>query len=324
MELQTTLRYETRIIVPVRNGGARWREAAAALSRCVPSPQMVAVVDSTSSDGSDAVAADCGFELQHIDPSTFNHGRTRQDAVERFCAGKRFVIFLTHDAVIEGPESLTALLSAFKDPRVGAAYGRQLPHRDSGPFGAHSASFLYPDQDEPRTLADVPRYGIRTAHLSNSFAAYRIAALTECGGFPSRFILGEDAYLALNMLVAGWGVNYCAGALVRHSHDYSIAQEMQRYFDYGVFHAQSPELLGRLGEPKGHGTRYVRSELRYIAKAAPGCLPEALVRNAAKYIGYRLGRHFLVLPNALRRRLSMTKGYWDAPPLSALTHSGSH
>ena len=315
MEPESILRCETRIIVPVRNGGERWRESAAALRRSVPDPRLVAVVDSTSTDGSDLVAADNQFELLRIDPRTFNHGRTRQEAVERFCVGKRFVVFLTQDAVIEGPESLTALLSGFSDSSIGAAYGRQLPHLGARPFGVHSASFLYPATGEVRTLADIPRLGIRTTHLSNSFAAYRIEALRECGGFPSRFILGEDAYVAFRMLLAGWALSYCATARVRHSHDYSIVQEMQRYFDYGIFHAQLPELLSRLGAPEGDAARFVRSEVRYIASAAPWRLPEVLVRNAAKYVGYRLGRHSGLLPNGLRRRLSMTKTYWDTPPL---------
>jgi len=37
-----------------------------------------------------------------------------------------------------------------------------------------------------------------------------------------------------------------------------------------------------------------------------------VVRNAAKYLGYRLGRVFRKLPNSMRRRLSMTAGYWDS------------
>src|ERR1700678_1438705 len=170
---------ESRIIIPVRNGGERWCEAAAALRAAVPDPSMVAVVDSASTDGSDAVAIDLGFELERIDPDTFNHGRTRQEAVDRFCHGKEFALFLTHDAVIEGPESLTALLDAFSNPHVGAAYGRQLPHHNAGPFGRHIVSFLYPATGDVRTLADAPRYGIRTAPLSNSFAAYRIRALNQ-------------------------------------------------------------------------------------------------------------------------------------------------
>lgn len=273
---------------------------------------MVAIVDSSSTDGSDVVAANLGFEVEHIDPLTFNHGRTRQAAVDRFCRGREFAVFLTHDAVIEGPQSLTALLDAFSDPRVGAAYGRQLPHLDASPFGSHSASFLYPAASDIRSLADAPRHGIRTAYISNSFAAYRMSALRECGGFPSVLILGEDTHVALHMLLAGWSVSYRADALVRHSHDYSIFQEMQRYFDFGVLHAQLPELLQRLGAPEGDGLRFVRSELRYIKAAAPWLLPEVVVRNAVKYFGYRLGRVFRRLPNSLRRRLSMTKGYWDS------------
>jgi rhamnosyltransferase len=312
MSVHSAALSKTRIIIPVRNGGERWREAATALRDAVPDPSMVAVVDSNSTDGSDVVATRLGFEVERIDARTFNHGRTRQSAVDRFCGAKDFVVFLTHDAVIEGPGSLCDLLDAFSNPQIGAAYGRQLPHHDASPFGSHSASFLYPATSAVRTLADVPRHGIRTAYLSNSFAAYRIQALRESGGFPSRLILGEDAYVAWRMLQAGWSVSYCATSLVRHSHDYSIFQEMQRYFDFGVLHAQLPELLRELGEPEGDGLRFVKSELRYIWATAPRLLPEVVVRNAAKYFGYRLGRVFRSLPNSLRRRLSMTKGYWDS------------
>ncbi len=303
---------ETRIIIPVRNGGERWREAAAALRAAVPDPSMVAVVDSGSTDGSDVVAASLGFELERIDPRTFNHGRTRQEAVDRFCQGKQFALFLTHDAVIEGPESLTILLDAFSNPQVGAAYGRQLPHHNAGPFGRHIVTFLYPVTGDVRTLADAPRRGIRTAPLSNSFAAYRIRALNECGGFPSTLIVGEDVHVGLHMLLAGWSVSYCATALVRHSHDYSVFEEMRRYFDFGVLHAQLPQLLREFGEPEGDGLRFVQSELRYMTAAAPWLLPEVLARNAAKYLGYRLGRVFRKLPNSMRRRLSMTAEYWDS------------
>jgi len=306
--------YDSRIIVPVRNGGARWREAAAALRRSVPHPSLVVVVDSSSIDGSDRVASECGFELHRIDPRTFNHGRTRQAAVDQFCQGKRFVIFLTHDAILEGPGSLVALLQSFADAAVGAAYGRQLPHDNARAFGSHFVFFNYPQVSGVRTLADAPRLGIKTAYISNSFAAYRLRALLECGGFPSELILGEDTHVALHMLMSGWALSYCADALVRHSHDYSIFEEMQRYFDFGVLHAQLPELLRRLGPAEGEGTRFVMSELRYMCAVAPWLVPEVVVRNTAKYLGYRLGRGFRRLPNGMRRGLSMTKGYWDSVP----------
>jgi rhamnosyltransferase len=49
-----------------------------------------------------------------------------------------------------------------------------------------------------------------------------------------------------------------------------------------------------------------------MTAVAPWLLPEVVVRNAAKYFGYRLGRVFRKLPNFMRRRLSMTTGYWDS------------
>jgi len=312
MATRTLSLADTRIIVPVRNGGERWREAAHALRLCVPSPTVVVVIDSSSTDGSDMIAGELGFELERIDPRHFNHGRTRQHAVDRFCKGGRFVVFLTQDAIIDGPESLAELLSAFDDPLIGAAYGRQIPHSNARPFARHSAAYLYPDDNNTRALTDAVRHGMRTTHLSNSYAAYRLKALQECGGFPSAVILGEDAHVALRMLQSGWTIGYRATATVRHSHDYTLFEEVRRYFDYGVFHAQLPELLLQLGSAEGEGLRFVRSELRYMASRAPWLLPLVPIRNAAKYAGYRLGRSFKSLPNFVRRSLSMTRGFWDS------------
>ncbi len=304
-----------RIIVPVRNGGARWREAAGALREALPDPSRVGVIDSGSTDGSDRVATESGFQVERIDPRTFNHGRTRQMAVERFCDGDEFAVFLTHDAVLEGRESLDKLLGAFLDPQVGVAYGRQLPHQGAGPFEAHMVLFNYGTVSETRSLADAPRLGIKAAYTSNSFGAYRLSALRACGGFPSHLILGEDTCVAVKMLLSGWRVRYCAEARVRHSHDYTIAQETQRYFDFGVLHAQLPELMRNFGAAEGEGAKFVKSELRYMANHAPHLLPAVLVRNGAKYAGYRLGHVFRRLPRRLCRRLSMTKVFWTSEPI---------
>jgi rhamnosyltransferase len=303
-----------RIIVPVRDGGQRWQEAAIALRSALPDPSIVLTVDSGSVDGSDRVALEHGFELQRIDPRTFNHGATRQMAVDRCCAGSDTVIFLTQDAVIEGSDTLTSLLSAFSDAAVGAAYGRQLPHIGASPFEAHMVLFNYGCDSETRSLADAARLGIRAAYISNSFGAYRTSALRACGGFPSHLILGEDTFVAVKLLLSGWKVRYCADARVRHSHAYSICQESRRYFDFGVLHAQLPELADNFGTAEGEGVRFVASELRFIAKHAPRLLPQVPIRNAAKYFSYRLGRIFDSLPRGVCRRLSMTKGFWESAP----------
>ena len=301
-----------RVIVPVRNGGARWREAARALQVAVPDPLHVVVIDSSSSDGSDLVAKDCGFEFTQIDPRTFNHGATRQWAVERFCRDAEIAIFLTHDAIVDGPDSIFQLVASFVDPAVGASYGRQVPHAGAGPFEAHMALFNYRASSETRSLSDAASRGIKTAYISNSFAAYRLAALHACGGFPSDLVLGEDTCLAAKMLLAGWKIRYSATARVRHSHSYTVGQEVQRYFDFGVMHTQLPELMHHFGAAEGEGMRFVAAELRYFIAHAPWRLPLVPVRNAARYAGYRMGRIFKWLPLGVCRRLSMTKVFWES------------
>ncbi len=188
-----------RSLSPVRNGGSRWRLSAEALRRHVPDPRKVVVIDSESTDGSEHVALDQGFELERIAVRSFNHGRTRQEAVARYCQGCRVVVFLTQDAVLVDEDSLPRLIAAFDDPKVGAAYGRQVPHLDAQPFEAHAALFNYPPESRTKSLADASRLGIKAAWLSNSFAAYRISAFIASGGFPSDLIVGEDVYVAMRM-----------------------------------------------------------------------------------------------------------------------------
>jgi rhamnosyltransferase len=303
---------QARIIVPVRNGGARWREAAAALRNAVDDPSMIVVVDSSSTDGSDAVAVEHAFELHRIDARTFNHGRTRQEAVERFCTDKRFVVFLTQDAILTGRDALVALLATFSDPRIGAAYGRQIPHHNAGTFESHAILFRFGATSETRSLADVARLGYRTPALSNAFAAYRIAALAQCGGFPHHIIQAEDLYVGMRMLLDGWSLRYCSDAVVRHSHRESIWRELGRYFDLGVMHVQAPEFLSNLGNAERAGLAFIFAEMRFATGISPWLLPEVAVRNVTKYVAYRLGRSFEQLPLSVCRALSYSKHFWDS------------
>jgi rhamnosyltransferase len=302
---------EIRIIVPLRNGGERWKEAATALRQYAPAPESVIVIDSDSQDGSGEFAERQGFTVERIDVRDFNHGRTRQQAVDRHCGEVPVVILLTQDAVLEGRSSLTELLAAFADPRLGAAYGRQLPHRGASPMAAYANQVNYPDESATRTMADAGRLGMKVAYLSNSFAAYRMDALRSCGGFPSHLILGEDTYVALRMLTGGWCIRYCAQARVFHSHNYGLREEFERFFDYGVLHTQFPQLAS-LGSAESAGLALLRAEIRHIGGVRPLLIPELVLRAFLKYAGYRLGRGYERLPVSLCRQLSMTRGFWGA------------
>lgn len=58
------------------------------------------------------------------------------------------------------------------------------------------------------------------------------------------------------------------------------------------------------------GLRFVRSELAYLWRHAPTCIPAAMASTLAKWVGYKLGRAEARLPLAFKRWCSMHRGYW--------------
>jgi len=296
------------VCVPTLNAGAAWRPWLQAARQAAAEYRLL-VIDSMSDDETAELALEMGCEVHRIPRTEFDHGATRDQALHRL-ADCEIVVFLTQDALPATPDAIDRLVEVFRDPAVGAAYGRQLPHVDATPLAAHARLFNYPPRSHRVTPADMKQRGIKAAFLSNSFAAYRRSALLEAGGFPHDTILGEDMVAGARLLKAGWQLAYCAEACVHHSHNYSWGQEFRRYFDIGVMHSREAWILVMTGRAEGEGRRFVVSELRYLARRTPWAIPGALVRNALKYLGYRLGRGERRLPLPLKRRLSMHRGYW--------------
>jgi rhamnosyltransferase len=298
------------VLVPTCNPGEIWPDFLQGLQKQTVQPLKVVMLDSESSDGSAQVARSQGHTVQTVRKSRFNHGGTRQEGVDLHTHEADFVIFLTQDAILAAPDALENLLSAFEDPQVAAAYGRQLPHLCATPIAAHARLFNYPEESHTVTFQDKACRGIKTCFLSNSFAAYRLSALKEIGGFAKDVILGEDMHVAARLLLAGHAIRYQANASVYHSHSYSLREELGRYFDTGVFHAQQRWLLETFGNSANEGLKFMNSEIRYLRQQSALLLPEALLRNLIKYVGFKFGLIHQHLPKWLTKGLSMHKGYW--------------
>lgn len=297
------------LILPTLNAGPAFHRWIEAYSSQTVKPQYVLVIDSASEDETAALASQAGFMVHYIDRFAFDHGGTRQVGIE-LLSDADLLIFMTQDAVLAGPDALEHLIKVFQEPTVGLAYGRQLPHPDAGPIGAHARLFNYPEQSEVRSQQDIALRGFKAAFNSDSFACYRRTALEQVGGFPRNIIFGEDSYVAAKMLLSGWKVAYVAEAQVYHSHDYTLRQEFERYFDIGVFHARERWLLEAFGRAEGEGLKFLRSELVYLLQKAPQKIPSALLRTLLKYVAYRLGRLEAFLPNGLKQHLAMNKKYF--------------
>src|ERR1035437_6343999 len=163
---------QVAVIIPTCNASKDWAALSAGLHRQGIPANQVLVIDSSSDDGTRDLAVAEGYQVFRIERRDFNHGGTRQLALE-LVPWASIAVYLTQDAVLASPDSVDLLLSAFEDKGVAAAYGRQLPRQGAGPIEAHARLFNYPPQSEVRDFESRHTLGIKAAFLSNSFSAYR-------------------------------------------------------------------------------------------------------------------------------------------------------
>lgn len=301
------------LILPTLNAGDDFNALLRSISHQSLQPCEIIVIDSSSTDQTVSIAKDYGCRVETITRESFDHGGTRTLAAQM--AQGEILLFLTQDALPADNYAFKRLIECFADTCIAAAYGRQLPYPKASVWGSHLRLFNYGEKSCLRTLYEKKSYGLKTAFLSNSFCAYRASALQEVGCFKNNLILGEDMVAGAMLLKKGYCLAYEARAEVFHSHDYTLWQEFQRYFDIGVLHRNESWLLEEFGKPEGEGLKYVLSEFRYLIshKKSP-LIFYSLFRNCAKYIGYKLGKIHPLFPIGVVKYMSMHKRWWDKLP----------
>jgi glycosyltransferase involved in cell wall biosynthesis len=243
------------VLMPTWNGEEFLERVLAALAaqRCAL-PWDVLVVDSGSKDRTLAILGEwqarfpVPLRVQHIHQCAFDHGDTRNLlAVE---SRGDLLVYLTQDAIPSGPDWLATLASNFEDPRVGAAYSRNLPRPDAEVltrvFSEHDPGYTAGRREQK--LPDIATYAGFGPHekrllfnCNDVAAAYR-RDLWRAHPFP-RTEFGEDLLMARALIEAGYTVVYDDVATVEHSHDYGPDEMRKRCRIDGKFNV---EWLGRV------------------------------------------------------------------------------
>jgi len=309
---------KTGIVIPTYNAARYWDRLQAALNQQGILREQVLIVDSSSTDDTRKLAKRAGYRLKQISKESFRHGATRQMAAESL-PWAELLVYMTQDALPQDQDSIINLIGAFRDPEVGASYGRQLPREEANAIERHARLFNYPEVTDVRNFASRTRLGIKAAFISNSFAAYRYSALMEVGGFPTNTIVSEEVTVAARMLIANWKVVYQADAAVVHSHPLTVSQEFSRYFDIGVHHGRSKWLLHAFGGASQEGRTFVLSQMRYLLRNRPSLIPVAALRNLSKWCSYKLGLHEEYLPMVVKEAISSYPHFWEGEREALLT-----
>jgi glycosyltransferase involved in cell wall biosynthesis len=230
------------VVVPTWNGGPRFRTLLTRLAeQDVAGGLELVVVDSGSRDGSADAARAAGARVEVIDQRDFNHGRTRNLAIGLTRAER--VLLLTQDALPVDASYVRVLASVFDDPRVDAAYARQLPQPDCDPLIALRLENWAASRPDPLDQALAP--GDPAAARARWDALSPLERLGACAfdnvasavrrstferqPFPEASF-GEDVAFGKSLLLAGGTIRYEPRAVVEHSHGIDMRREFKRLY----------------------------------------------------------------------------------------------
>jgi rhamnosyltransferase len=274
------------VVIPVKDGGDDLRRCLEGIAaQRVDDEVETVVVDSGSSDGSVALAREHGARVQEIAPSEFNHGATRNLGVSLAKGDK--LVFTSQDAHAETADWLALLTRPLDDPQVAGAYGRQVAHEDASPSEQFFLDFLY--GPAPRVQRAGERVGPQDTLFSNVNAAIR-RDVFERFPFVDDIVMSEDQEWSARVLKAGYALHYVPGAVVRHSHPYTLRQAFRRFYDSGLSARQSYLVESSVADLARLHLAYPVRELTWLLRTRQmKWIPRAIAYQVVKGVGVVLG-----------------------------------
>ncbi|MBY4949088.1 glycosyltransferase family 2 protein [Cupriavidus respiraculi] len=327
------------VLIPTKNGGARFGEVLARLvSQRTPWPFEILVIDSGSSDGTLELCRQYPqVRLHTIPPAEFGHGRTRNLGVSLSQA--EFIAVITQDALPEHDQWLARMVAALeRDPQIAGAFGRHLPYDDANPFVKRDLKLHFDNfarQDPVARLDDRERYdreeGYRQVlHFFSDNNACIRRSVWEQIPYPD-VDFAEDQIWAKQIIEAGYAKAYVDDAAVFHSHDFGVIETLRRSFDESAafrrlfgyrlcptFRAAVRQSI-RSG---GADILYLLGHRRQIPGWA-GWMVKAPLLNIARQLGFYFGSEWNEHPLFSRLSLDQAKKKYVGPERAGSSESGA-
>jgi rhamnosyltransferase len=173
-----------------------------------PGEVEILIVDSGSTDGTLAIAAQFPTEILHL-PVPFTYGNALNFGDER--AQHPLIIHLSADATPAHTDYLRVIVAPLADENVAASFGRDLPRLSAPPSQARDLETWFPAQ---RHLDPAQRF-------SNANACIRREVWSQFR-FDESLPATEDLEWARRVLNAGYEIVYAHQATAFHTHSSSL------------------------------------------------------------------------------------------------------
>jgi rhamnosyltransferase len=184
---------------------------------------------------------------------------------------------------------LSNLAAPLQMSDIAATYGRHIPMPGASPLEIFAREFSYPDTGSIKGIEDIKQYGIKTFRFSNVCSAIKKDLFLKAGMFPEGIRANEDMLMAAKLIINGYKVAYVPDAKVIHSHNYSLFQQLRRYYNIGSSLKNNSWIL-KYARAEGEGIRFIKEQLRFIFKTHRYIwIPYIFLESMTKYAGYRIG-----------------------------------
>jgi rhamnosyltransferase len=181
-------------------------------------PRQVVVVDSGSTDGTQAIVRFFPTTLIQIQPDEFTYGYALNLGVASVDA--EIVATLSAHSLPANPDWLRNLVEPFTRVRVAGVYGRQLPRPNATVLEMVGMRLT-------GVLSDTPRLLDRRPLFSNANGAFRRSLWLE-HPFDEHVRGAEDIAWVRTMQERGYLIAYQPSAAVYHSHGEPILRHLRR------------------------------------------------------------------------------------------------
>lgn len=258
--------------------------------RCRPRPSAVRLIWSGASRP--ALLLPSQVNLVRIAPSEFDHGGTRQLALEM--CDTEVVVFLSDDAEPISDAWLRNLVDPLRDIRLAAVYGRQVAREGADPAEAAFRAVRYPSTSAVYGASEMRDGAALGLPISNANAGYRVDHLRRVGGFPRKCAFGEDRIVVQQLLNADLRICYSPSAAVWHSHKLTLIDTVKRGYHTGRLARNG--VVGTANQGPALETQGLDLTRRMVARARAEFglrgVTSVGVAIVARGFGYAAGRWF--------------------------------
>jgi glycosyltransferase involved in cell wall biosynthesis len=190
------------VVVIGRNEGQRLIACLESIpaAKQIPTPVEVIYIDSNSTDGTPAKAAELGARVIVLDHGRMAAARARNTGWR--AASAPFILFLDGDTTLD-PEFVEAAMKEFADPEVAVVWGER---REIRPEASIYNRVLDLDWIAPPGLSD----------FCGGDSIMRRKMLERTGGFNPDLIAGEEPDLCRRMRGLGVKILHIAAPMTKH------------------------------------------------------------------------------------------------------------